>query len=130
MSGASLFGMGPSFPMRVDAAGGIAWSAGESNVAESIRVILGTEPGERLFRPEFGAGLRSFLWKPNTVTTRQLLVDRIEKALARDEARIRVESVVANRDAVDPEAVVIEIRYRLVATQSTASLNLTVKLGA
>ena len=74
----SIFGQGLSFPPRVDANGRIAWSAGEQNVRESIRLILLTEPGERLMRETFGCGLRQFLFEPNTVATRQrLLLHRV-----------------------------------------------------
>lgn len=129
MNGDAMFGRGLGFPMHVDAQGGIAWSLGEANIAESIRVILGTEPGERLFRPDFGAGLRFFLFQPNTVTTRHQLADRIRQALLRHEPRIQVESVDALPDAANPEAAIVHIHYRLVASQARASLSVTVQLG-
>ena len=64
-------GQGLSFPPRVGADGRLAWSVGEDNVRESIRVILMTEVGERLMREEFGCGLRQYLFEPNNVATRQ-----------------------------------------------------------
>src|SRR5437868_5805577 len=50
-------GQGLSFPPRVGADGRLAWSAGEENVREAIRVILMTELTERLMSEEFGCGL-------------------------------------------------------------------------
>jgi hypothetical protein len=52
---------------------------GPQNVREAIRVILMTELRERVTLPEFGGGLKPFLFEPNTVTTRQLVQDRIDK---------------------------------------------------
>jgi len=43
-----LFGRGISFPPRVGPDGRVAWSEGEVNVRESIRIILMTEQNERL----------------------------------------------------------------------------------
>jgi len=43
-----IFGRGMSFPPRVGADGRVAWSEGEVNVRESIRIILMTEPRERI----------------------------------------------------------------------------------
>ena len=57
-----------SFPPRVGPDGRVAWSEGEVNVREAIRIILMTEPRERLRLPEFGGGLSRFLFEPNTVT--------------------------------------------------------------
>lgn len=70
------YGQGLSFPPRIGADGRLAWSSGEENVRESIRVILLTDPGDRLLRPGFGCGLRRFLFEPNTPTTRALIRER------------------------------------------------------
>ena len=61
MDNRRIFGQGMAFPPRVGPDGRTAWSVGETNVHESIRIILSTDPGERLRLPAFGAGLRRFL---------------------------------------------------------------------
>ena len=123
-----ILGRGMSFPPRVGPDGRIAWSEGEVNVHESIRVILLTEQRERLRLPAFGGSLGRFLFEPNTVTTRQLLRDRITKALAEWEPRISVESVTVEADAADPQSAVATINYRLVATRAQESVTLSVAL--
>jgi phage baseplate assembly protein W len=124
-----LFGRGISFPPRVGPDGRVAWSEGEVNVREAIRIILMTEPRERLRLPEFGAGLGRFLFEPNTVTTRQLLQDRITKTLAEWEPRVRIESVAVEPDPIDPQAALATITYKLVATQVRERVSVTVALG-
>lgn len=129
MNTATTLGAGLSFPLRVDADGRLAWSRGEENIRESIRVLLLTNRLERLRRPDFGGNLQPFLFEPNTVATHARLKDRIEKALARWEPRIRVESVRVDPDPADREAAVVTVTYRLVATQSVERLTLTVNLA-
>lgn len=123
-----ILGRGMSFPPRVGPDGRIAWSEGEVNVREAIRIILLTEQRERLRLPAFGGSLARFLFEPNTVTTRQLLRDRITKELAEWEPRISVESVTVEPDADDPQAAVAIINYRLVATRAQESVTLSVAL--
>jgi phage baseplate assembly protein W len=123
-----ILGRGMSFPPRVGPDGRIAWSEGEVNVREAIRIILLTEQRERLRLPAFGGSLGRFLFEPNTVTTRQLLRDRITKELAEWEPRISVESVAVEPDADDPQAAVATISYRLVATRARESVTLSVSL--
>ncbi len=123
-----IFGRGMSFPPRVGPDGRIAWSEGEVNVREAIRIILLTEQRERLRLPAFGGSLGRFLFEPNTVTTRQLLRDRITKELAEWEPRISVESGAVEPDAEDPQAAVATISYRLVATRARESVTLSVSL--
>jgi len=124
----SLFGQGLGFPPRVGADGRLVWSAGEDNVRESIRLILLTEPGERLLREEFGCGLRQFLFEPNTVTTRALIRDRITQAIGRWEPRVALEAVEVEADANNARLVAVTILFRLVATQALGRMSLGLQL--
>jgi phage baseplate assembly protein W len=130
MDAGTLLGRGISFPPRVGADGRIAWSAGEDNIRDAIRIILGTERNERLRLPEFGAGLRRFLFEPNTVATRQRLEDGILRALAAWEPRISVQSVDVDEDPDDAESTIATIEYKLVATQVSERITVAVALAA
>src|SRR5919199_1180600 len=98
-----ILGKGISFPPRVGPDGRVAWSEGEVNVREAIRIVLLTEQRERLRLPAFGGSLSRFLLERNTVTTRQLIRDRITKELAEWEPRITVEAGTVEADADDPQ---------------------------
>lgn len=128
MDAGDIFGRGLSFPPRVGPDGRMAWSSGEENVRESIRVILMTEQRERVMLPEFGGGLGRFLFEPNDVSTRALIQDRIAVALERWEPRVAVESIAVDPDPEDREAAIATIVYRLVATQAKERLALRVSL--
>jgi phage baseplate assembly protein W len=116
MNNGQLFGRGMSFPPRVGPDGRVAWSEGEVNIREAIRIILLTERQERLRLPDFGGSLNGFLFEPNTVSTRHLIEDRISSELEKWEPRVKVETVDVDQDATDPEAAVATITYKLVAT--------------
>lgn len=129
MDASRLYGRGLSFPPRVDAEGRMVWSAGEVNIRESIRVILMTQFNERLHLPEFGGNLASFLFEPNTVTTRSLIRDQINRALARWEPRIAVESVEVEPDPADPQAAIATITYKLITTAARERVSLSISLA-
>jgi phage baseplate assembly protein W len=129
VSAKNVFGQSLSFPLRVGADGRIAWSAGESNVRESIAVILKTEPGERIGLPTFGAGLGRFLFEPNTPATRLLIEERIRESLTRWERRIQLESVDVQPDPQQSESAIATLVYRLVATQGRERISLSVSVG-
>jgi phage baseplate assembly protein W len=129
MDAGRLFGRGMSFPPRVGADGRIAWSQGEVNVREAIRIILLTEAGERLRLAEFGGSLGRFLFEPNTVTTRHTLQEQIVKALNQWEPRIAVEAVTVEVDPDDPQAALATIHYKLIATQARERVSLNVGLA-
>jgi phage baseplate assembly protein W len=123
-------GQGLSFPPRIGEDGRMVWSSGDQNIRESIRVILLTNRLERLRLPEFGGSLQQFLFEPNTVATRSLIQDRIEKALARWEPRVAVESVKVDPDPEDPEAALATIIYRSSPPQARERVTLSVTLAS
>jgi phage baseplate assembly protein W len=126
---ASIFGRGFSVPPRVDADGRFVWSEGETNIRESIVVILKTEPGERLGVPDIGAGLARFLFEPNNAATHTRIQDAIQDALTRWERRIQVESVDVAEDPLDRESAQATITYRLVATNARERISVNVPLA-
>lgn len=123
-----LLGRGIGFPPRLRD-GRVAFSAGEQNIREAIRVVLMTERGERLRLPEFGGDLGRFLFRPNSAAVHHQIEDRIEKALVAWEPRITVESVNVVVDPGDSEAVVATVVYKLIATQVREQVTVSVGLG-
>jgi uncharacterized protein len=125
----TLFGRGVAFPPRLSTDGRWSWSEGAQNVREAMEIILLTELRERVMLPEFGAGLQTFLFEPNTVTTHQLLEERARQALTRWEPRIRLERVTAKEDPSDPQSAILTVVYRLVATAQPDQLELSIQLN-
>jgi phage baseplate assembly protein W len=121
-------GQGLSFPPRVGADGRLAWSAGEDNVRESIRVILMTDAGERLMREQFGCGLRQYLFEPNTAATRSRIQDSIVNSIGRWEPRVTLDTVTVDPDDNDPRRVNIVVLFRLIATQATSRVSFNLQL--
>lgn len=126
---ARIYGKGISFPPRLGTDGRVAFSEGPENIREAIRVILLTELEERVMLAEFGGGLRSFLFQPNTVATRELIKERIKRALIRWEPRIRVGKVSVNPVDGAPDRAVVTIEYKLVATGEGDRTGLTLQFA-
>ncbi|NTV10558.1 MAG: GPW/gp25 family protein [Zoogloea sp.] len=121
-----------SFPLfgGLDAGGRLGWSEGNASVREVIMNILLTRPGERLMRPEFGAGLQNFIHHPNNETTRALIADAALRAISRWEPRVTVEEVRAAADSERLSVVNLAIRYRLRTDGSRDTLDLALELGS
>ena len=110
-----FLGTGWAFPPGVAPAGDIALVSDEEDIRQSIRIILGTTPGERVMRPDFGAGLNALVFEPINTTTIALARHHVEQALIRWEPRI--DSVTVTISAEPPVGrLMIDIRYRVRAT--------------
>lgn len=107
---------GFAFPFRVDPlGGGIAWAEGAEKLHDNVMQLLQTNPGERVMRRSYGAGLRDLVQDPNDDTLRALAQHRIGKALADQEPRIRAQRVVVQSDDRDAAGagVLVEIAYEV-----------------
>ena len=116
----AFLGVGLAFPVRATG-GELATAAYEEDVRESILIILQTNPGERVMRPTFGAGLRDFVFEPVSPTTMTLVQNRVKESLIDWEPRIDVQSVVVTpTDLLN--GLIIEVAYRVRATNTAANL--------
>jgi uncharacterized protein len=113
----------PQQSARIGMTGGFEEAAGVRKIEESIRIILGTQHGERAMRPAFGCNLRSLVFAPNNDATANIARHYVAEGLARWEPRIEVLEVEVNRDLAERQQGVmrISILYRIKATQLTQS---------
>jgi hypothetical protein len=113
----------------LDGNGRLAWRRGHPALRDTLLNILLTRPGERLLRPDFGAGLRDYLHHPNSEGTRALIADVAARAIARLEPRLVLEEVRALPDPASPSRVLLSVRYRLRATGEPERFDLALQLG-
>jgi uncharacterized protein len=113
-------GTGISFPVQVSSQGTIQLSPGKTSVDESIKIILRTHLGERVYRPNFGCRLSELAFAPlNTETLMQIRL-YVQEALEQWEPRINLESVVTEPDPVRGKVDVV-INYQIKKTYEAKS---------
>ncbi|MCX4245555.1 GPW/gp25 family protein [Paraliomyxa miuraensis] len=73
------------FPLEIDVTTGQVGRESDYSryVAQLIKQVLLTAPGERIDRPDFGAGLRRQLFAPSSETTATLLQTLVFQSLDR-----------------------------------------------
>lgn len=106
-------GAGWAFPLATDATGGIALVTGEREIAESIRLILGTAPGERPMRPEFGCRVHEYVFAPANAATAGAIAYEVRSALLQWEPRIDLGEVSVSFDSVESGILYIDISYHI-----------------
>lgn len=117
----TFLGKGWAFPVRLDAEGQAAMAAYEEDIRQAVLLILNTNPGERVMRPDFGAGLNALVFEPLNTTTMALARHRIEQALIQWEPRI--DTITVQVTAEPPLGrMLIEIHYRVRATNTFYNL--------
>lgn len=98
-----FLGSGWSFPVSFSVDNlQLNLSANETNINESINVILNTRKGERTLESNFGSGLQQFMFRKIDNTLKGEITETIKYALLRFEPRIVVQDVkVATTDIIN-----------------------------
>lgn len=121
MSG-RFIGRGWAFPIRVGPTGGIAMVDGSQEIEEAIGLVLGTAPGERPMRPEFGCAIHDFVFAPGDGATAGRIGHEVRVSLERWEPRIEVTDVVVAFDAAQVGLLFIDVRYTVRSTNDRRNL--------
>ena len=117
-----FLGQGWAFPVRVNARGGLDWSAGAQSIEEAIWIILATPRRSRIMEPEFGCGLHDYVFAPNNPNTRSIISAEVRAALIRSEPRIDVLAVKAEPQIDAQNTLLIEVDYRIRANNALRNL--------
>jgi phage baseplate assembly protein W len=104
-------GKGLRFPVSVNLNGGVSASQYEENVRQSLFIILGTAPGERLMRPDFGCRIHDLMFAPNNDITAARAEVYCEEAIFKYEPRVEKVTCTAAANADQPNRLDIRIEY-------------------
>jgi phage baseplate assembly protein W len=69
------------FPYRFDGRGRTATTGTADHIRDLIEQVLFTSPGERVMRPDFGAGLLTLVFEPNSTTLAATATFLVQSAL-------------------------------------------------
>jgi phage baseplate assembly protein W len=125
-----MFGYAPKLPLKPtadDGKYGLTKTINET-VAQNLKNLVLTCPGERIMDPDFGVGLKLFLFEMNDNTTAGLIAERIQTQASLYMPNLTIENInfvlpkedrgeltplYAPRDQVDGNLLGIEIDYSI-----------------
>ena len=121
----AFLGTGWSFPPEFHRRAGelgIKTVSGEADIAESLRILLSTRPGERVMQPTFGCGLHARIFETINESTLTEIRDLIERAVLFFEPRIALERIDVDTGDVLDGVLGIKLEYRVRQTNSRANI--------
>lgn len=116
-----------AFPYRFDARGRTAEVGPyEQHVANMVEQVLLTAPGERVNRPEFGAGLLELVFEPGGDILGEATAFLTRAALQRWLSDIlRIEALSVRADAAGEGSLVVDLTYEVLATGAVLTQEVT-----
>lgn len=116
-----FLGRGFAFPPSFSG-GQAAMVEDETDIHQSLHILFGTLPGERVLQPQFGLDVTPLLFEPLSTTLRTLLKDRITTTVLIHEPRIKLlELSIDDTQALEG---VLQIRLEYLVRSTNSRFNL------
>ena len=119
---ADLIGSGVSFPLQADQRGVLALAHGVNDIEQAIALILGTAPGERPMRPEFGCAVHEVVFDTIDAAIIGKVQAAVHQALERWEPRIEVVNLDVEQSDAQSGTLLVDITYRVRTTSGLHNL--------
>ncbi len=117
-----FIGRGWTFPVQLNARGGILLATGADEINASLRMIIGTAPGERVMRPAFGCRIWDLLYQSIDANTLGQIETATREAIEQWEPRIDLVEVNAIPDETTDGLVNVEVTYLMRPTNDRRNL--------
>lgn len=121
-----------AFPFQIDSTSQQTAQAGDAtHVDQMVRQLLLTSPGERVNLPQFGCGLRSLVFAPNSAALAATVQLRVIQGLNQWLAGVVtvVDVTVGNSSdgaVLEPGTLEVTVTYTLVETQTSQAVTVAV----
>ena len=125
-----MSGLSPQLPLFIDTENGYALNQTYRQIInQNLKMLVLTAPGERMMDPDFGIGLRNFLFEQNAEVTYQRIADKIYEQVTRYMPFIEIENInfvsPEQDEALDKNFVGITLRYKIIPLGSSDLLDIT-----
>jgi len=99
----------------------------EQAIRQSLKNIIKTNIGERLFQPLMGSNVYKALFDPNDIVITSSLEFYIETAIMNWEPRVTLTDVIVEQDPLNDNGINITIYYYIVNNTTPLSLSMVLK---
>ena len=91
-----MIGISPKLPLRVDSVDGFYALTKKitETIQQNLKMLILTTPGERMMNPEFGVGLRNFLFENRGEGTAEGIKNKISTQVQRYIPAIKLTNII------------------------------------
>ena len=126
---------GISFPFRRGESEIPAAAIDDELIADTLAQLILTGPGERVMRPELGAGTTTFIFETNEEALAALIKTTISAVIGKFESRVALTGIdvfrtnASKTDNQNKDSVIITVSYVVPATQESNTVSIQVGLN-
>ena len=118
-NGKEFLGCGWKFPPSFDKSKRNAeMASNREDIEQSLEILLGTQKGERVMRPDYGCNLDEMVFESFNLSLKTYMADMVKTAILYHEPRIEPLEVKVDDSFIHEGRVMIEIDYLIRSTNS------------
>ena len=122
-----MAGISPKLPLFLDGDDGFGLNKTyKESIAQNLKHLCLTSPGERVMDPQFGVGLKHFLFEMNTEQTKAEILHRISEQVQRYMPFIALEDINIT-DSISETGIYIDITYAILPLSTYDILKLHIE---
>jgi phage baseplate assembly protein W len=110
----------------VNSEGDLSSVTNRESIKQSLRMMLNTGKGTRIFMPDYGCRIRGFLFEPFDSTTARRMGEEVQEAIKNHEPRIEILNINVDMIVKD-NSYEMSVSYRIVNTQVVDALKVTLE---
>ena len=104
----------------------LAKISNEESVKQSLKNLILTSLGERIFQPNIGSGVNNLLFENSTRPTLNSIEFNIQNTIKYNEPRVNIIDVKA-KETTNPNAVQVDIVFSMINNPEPISINFILK---
>lgn len=99
----------------------------EKSVNQSLKNLILTNVGERLFQPFIGSDVAASLFENNTIDTLSTLQFYIQTTIQNNEPRVNLIQVIVNSNPLNENEIAVTLIYNLINNPENITFNFLLK---
>lgn len=108
-------GLSPKLPLQKDPIDGYALNKNYIEMTiQNIKMLILTAPGERIMQPEFGVGLRNYLFLNDSPQLRSDIRAKIKEQVAKFMPFIEVQQTLIDEIENQPNSISLKMSFRII----------------
>lgn len=124
-------GLSPKLPLTKDPVDGYTLNKDYVDlVKQNLKMILLTAPGERIMEPDFGVGLRNYLFENDSAASRNKIETRIRNQIGAYMPFVEIKSIelnsIDNQVNTSASELRVDMKFRIIPLNIFASLEIEV----
>lgn len=123
-----LYGLTAALPLTLSKEGGLSLITRlKELVKQNFKILILTEPGERIMDINFGVGLRRYLFENNTEELKEEITSRIYSQVARYMSYLGIDDVEFIEEERNPNYLKVSIYYNISELSIEDVLNISLE---